>query len=468
MPQRRQRADIEDGDEADKLRDSQRSTPFSDKRARTNGYQGSESPDPEDFNHSPPMDGCANGGSPTDESDDAVGSGEFQPGAIVRVKLTNFVTYENAEFFPGPNLNMVIGPNGTGKSSLVCAICLGLGWGAKHLGRAGEVGEFVKHGMPDAQIEIELQRRRSEPFNHVVRSRITRDGNSREWWLNNKKTSLKAVQELTRSLSIQIDNLCQFLPQDKVSEFAALTPVELLQQTQRAAAPEEMLEWHNQLKKYRKEQKDLEIQNSGDKEQLEGLQARQEGLRAEVKRLEDRREIQEQVAFLKKSRPFVEYRHAVNEHRTFKARKKAAQERLKRLEARVGPTLQSIERKKQLARQIEGVMNERKKFLQVAERAADKCSSEFEAKESEIQDIEGKISAEKKLDKDVRNNLAQLERKLVDLKAKANAEPIVFDPAKYNDRVVSVKIGQSWKQFTNTIRERKSMRYGTSTTRSRS
>ena len=50
------------------------------------------------------------------------------PGAIVRVKLTNFITYTSAEFFPGPGLNMVIGPNGTGKSSLVCAICLGLGY----------------------------------------------------------------------------------------------------------------------------------------------------------------------------------------------------------------------------------------------------------------------------------------------------------------------------------------------------
>lgn len=54
-----------------------------------------------------------------------------KPGSIVRVKLTNFVTYTAAEFFPGPNLNMVIGPNGTGKSTLVCAICLGLGWGAQ-------------------------------------------------------------------------------------------------------------------------------------------------------------------------------------------------------------------------------------------------------------------------------------------------------------------------------------------------
>jgi hypothetical protein len=53
----------------------------------------------------------------------------FKPGSIVRIKVTNFVTYTSAEFFPGPKLNMVIGPNGTGKSTLVCAICLGLGWG---------------------------------------------------------------------------------------------------------------------------------------------------------------------------------------------------------------------------------------------------------------------------------------------------------------------------------------------------
>jgi hypothetical protein len=60
---------------------------------------------------------------------DGLGPGGYKPGAIVRIKVKNFVTYTAAEFFPGPKLNMVIGPNGTGKSTLVCAICLGLGWG---------------------------------------------------------------------------------------------------------------------------------------------------------------------------------------------------------------------------------------------------------------------------------------------------------------------------------------------------
>ena len=87
-------------------------------------------------------------------------------GAIVRVNMKNFVTYKDVEVRPGdfyagiglvshldnsrififgkryrsvivlyfyfnsaisgPYLNVVIGPNGTGKSTLVCAICIGL------------------------------------------------------------------------------------------------------------------------------------------------------------------------------------------------------------------------------------------------------------------------------------------------------------------------------------------------------
>ena len=50
----------------------------------------------------------------------------YIPGSIVRIQLFNFVTYDFVEFNPGPYLNMIIGPNGTGKSSIACAIALGL------------------------------------------------------------------------------------------------------------------------------------------------------------------------------------------------------------------------------------------------------------------------------------------------------------------------------------------------------
>lgn len=50
----------------------------------------------------------------------------YIPGSIVRIQLRNFVTYDYVEFSTGPYLNMILGPNGTGKSSIACAICLGL------------------------------------------------------------------------------------------------------------------------------------------------------------------------------------------------------------------------------------------------------------------------------------------------------------------------------------------------------
>ncbi|KAJ3342599.1 Structural maintenance of chromosomes protein 5 [Entophlyctis luteolus] len=82
---------------------------------------------------------------------------DYQIGAILKITLTNFVTYNHVEFSPGPYLNMVIGPNGTGKSTIVCAIALGLGGKPEILGRAKEIKEFVKKNQETAVIEIELK-----------------------------------------------------------------------------------------------------------------------------------------------------------------------------------------------------------------------------------------------------------------------------------------------------------------------
>lgn len=65
-------------------------------------------------------------------------------------------TYDECEFVCHPNLNVIIGPNGTGKSSLVCAICLGLGGATKVIGRAKDAQDFIKYGCDAATIEIEL------------------------------------------------------------------------------------------------------------------------------------------------------------------------------------------------------------------------------------------------------------------------------------------------------------------------
>jgi hypothetical protein len=70
-------------------------------------------------------------------------------GAILRVKMVNFLTFDECEVFPGPRLNILIGPNGilifstfyilsmlgTGKSSVTHAICLACCGGTKDIGQ---------------------------------------------------------------------------------------------------------------------------------------------------------------------------------------------------------------------------------------------------------------------------------------------------------------------------------------------
>lgn len=49
-------------------------------------------------------------------------------GSITRIKLVDFMTYDFVEFNPGPHLNMILGPNGTGKSTIAAGIAIGLGF----------------------------------------------------------------------------------------------------------------------------------------------------------------------------------------------------------------------------------------------------------------------------------------------------------------------------------------------------
>ena len=81
---------------------------------------------------------------------------------------------------------MIIGPNGTGKSTIVCAVALGLGGAPSLLGRAKNISEFVKTGEDEAMIQIELKRTGGKR-NVVIQRNITKSSNASTWRMNGKK-----------------------------------------------------------------------------------------------------------------------------------------------------------------------------------------------------------------------------------------------------------------------------------------
>lgn len=362
---------------------------------------------------------------------------DFQPGAIVRVTVENFVTYEKAEFFPGPNLNMVIGPNGTGKSSLVCAICLGLGYSPKHLGRAGSVKEFVKHGKDTATIEIELQKRPKDRSNHVIRVVIRREQNNQKWWLNGKESTHKAIMVLMRSLNIQVDNLCQFLPQDRVVEFAACTPVDLLRETLRAAAPQQMLDWQKQLRDLHKDKKVLTEASQTDIDTLRNLESRQQGLQADVDRLREREEIQERVKNLRGALIVSKYLQAREKHNRAKERKKEAERSLKRLEEESGPSLEAVNHKQVYAQQIEAAVSGRTQVLSdVLDNAQGLGKDVLNASEN-MKQFENEQASERKGFDERRKEFAASRSKITALEADRKNQPPAFNAAEWNQKIVS-------------------------------
>ncbi len=185
------------------------------------------------------------------------------PGTIVRVSVRDFMQYTESSFRPGPNLNVILGPNGAGKSSLVLAIALGLAGKPNMLGRAAHLGEYVRLGAERAEVEVELVGRRGQDGPNVVVSRsfgkdgedsvitllqmlfivaLFRSTGKSTWRLDGRVAAQKVVERLMAELRIQVGNLCQFLPQDKVHQFSKMNPKELLAKTVEAVGEPELVE----------------------------------------------------------------------------------------------------------------------------------------------------------------------------------------------------------------------------------
>jgi chromosome segregation ATPase len=102
------------------------------------------------------------------------------------------------------------------------------------------------------------------------------------------------IKNIVGKFNIQVDNLCQFLPQDKVSGFAQMKMKELLVETERAAG-QELLIMHEKLGEFQIKEHKGDAMIEMHKTELIALREKNAMLDRDVQRLQERETMKKEI-----------------------------------------------------------------------------------------------------------------------------------------------------------------------------
>ncbi|XP_010902931.2 structural maintenance of chromosomes protein 6 [Esox lucius] len=156
-------------------------------------------------------------------------SGEV--GIVESISLKNFMCHSMlGPFTFGPNVNFVVGNNGSGKSAVLTALMVGLGGKATTTNRGSSLKGFVKEGESSADVSITLRNRGKDAYKPelfgqaiIVDLKINREGlrtyklkSQAGQLVSGKKEELSAILD---HFNIQVDNPVSMLTQEMSKHF---------------------------------------------------------------------------------------------------------------------------------------------------------------------------------------------------------------------------------------------------------
>ncbi|KXZ47043.1 hypothetical protein GPECTOR_38g280 [Gonium pectorale] len=343
----------------------------------------------------------------------------YPRGAIKRIRMKDFMSFCGTLLVEaGPRVNLFAGPNGSGKSSVVTAICMGLAGNMKSLNRQTKPSELIRRGSRAFEIEITLcggpgnpdivvfrRTERADGAGGAAGARPSKrrrantaggsgaagaggggddddgdgeddagDGGERVhtvWRVDGREVPQKRVVELARSLGIHFDNLCQFLPQERVQEFTNLNPAQLLECTEEAIGDGTLLRQHNELKQrsgqLTRKREDLEQL----KKHLARLEAEHSAAEPEYRRLQRRNALRREV-------------DKIRQKVAWQARE-AATRQAARARDQVARTEQDVVAAQQREAAAQAPLNARLQALHAAEQAARRLTQQARAKEQAVE-----------------------------------------------------------------------------------
>jgi len=325
-------------------------------------------------------------------------------------------------------LNVVIGPNGTGKSTILCAICLGLGGEPPLLGRADDARTFIMHEQELAIIEIELAPTRDAdgrpgPVNTVrrliERSKGTERGRGKgasTFYINgevvNKKEVIKLVQE---TYKLSVDNLCTFLPQDRVGSFSGFDAKQLLIETEKSmSGSKHLFKQHEELIVMEQEirQSTGSVETIGDK--LKTLEEEAQGLELQKEKMEERREAEKQIHLLEQKLAWLKFDEKRQEATELKDEKAQAKKKLQDARRSIEPLQQAASAAQEEAEQAKANRKDLETRMKKSKSAQDKSIDKFEKTGDSIEDHLNDLNQLESTKNDLQRTVDKCKKKLAD------------------------------------------------------
>lgn len=240
---------------------------------------------------------------------------EAEVGIIEKITLVNFMCHTMLEVPLGPNVNFIIGRNGSGKSAIMTALVVGLGGKAATTNRGNSLKGFIKDRCGYAQVSIKLRNRGQDAYRPkeygdciIVERRISSDGSgSYKLKAKDGRVVSQKKNELNHILdqfNIQVDNPVSVLNQDTSRNFLnSSDPKDKYKFFLKATQLEQMSSDYQLII----EQQDI-IKNTLDKKQetLPAMQRQVHQLEEKYKDIAQLKTMKEQVEELKKERVWAE------------------------------------------------------------------------------------------------------------------------------------------------------------------
>ncbi|XP_053192459.1 structural maintenance of chromosomes protein 6-like [Scomber japonicus] len=152
-------------------------------------------------------------------------------GIVESITLKNFMCHSLlGPFTFGPNVNFIVGNNGSGKSAVLTALIVSLGGNAQATNRGLSLKGFVKEGESSADVSITLRNKGKDAYKPEVYGpsiildlRITRDG-LRTYKLRSKSGQLVSTKKeellsILDNFNIQVNNPVSVLTQEMSKYF---------------------------------------------------------------------------------------------------------------------------------------------------------------------------------------------------------------------------------------------------------